>query len=367
MFDKIIVGGGIFGSYAALKYAKLGYTVALVEKESTLLNRASKVNQARLHTGLHYPRSFLTAKSSAEHFHNFRKNFPQSVFEFSHIYGISSENSKTSNESFKNFAGKLEVRLDEINPEDYFLPGTIDGAFKISEPTFDVENLRSVISTQIKESSGIHQILNSNVTDGDFNGQNIELQLNNADRIVGKELVIATYASTNIVRRLFDLEELPLTYELTEVILGLAGGNLQNMGFTIMDGPFWSMMPFGATGLSSLTCVGITPVMRSLDAPRFSCQDKRPNCTPENLQNCDDCNVKPRTSSAHQVQQMKKFLTHADDFTPNSSLHTIKTILRVADADDARPTIILQEKNMPITTIFSGKLSTIFDLDEVLV
>ena len=364
MFDKIIVGGGIFGSYAALKYAKKGYTVAIVEKDSSLLNRASKVNQARLHTGLHYPRSLLTAQSSPRHFHNFRKHFPDTVFDFPHIYGISSESSKTSTQGFKKLASQLNVHVDEINPSKYFLPGTIDGAFELSEPTFDVNSLRSVIKHQISLCSGIHQILNSNVTNGNINGGSIEIQINNSDKLFGKELVIATYASTNSVRSLFELEKLPLAYELTEVILGRACGELNNKGFTIMDGPFWSMMPFGATGPSSLTCVGITPVMRSQDNPKFSCQEKRISCTPENLKNCDDCNFKPQTTSVHQLQQMKKYLINAHEFKPTFSHHTIKTILRVTDADDARPTIVLRERNVPITTIFSGKLSTIFDLDE---
>ena len=60
-FDRIVIGGGLFGSFAAMALAKRGFRVCLVEQGSELLGRASHINQARLHTGLHYPRSLDTA------------------------------------------------------------------------------------------------------------------------------------------------------------------------------------------------------------------------------------------------------------------------------------------------------------------
>ena len=66
-FDTVIVGGGIFGCYAALYLAGKGARVALLEKEDRLFRKASLVNQARLHGGYHYPRSIATAALSDEH------------------------------------------------------------------------------------------------------------------------------------------------------------------------------------------------------------------------------------------------------------------------------------------------------------
>ncbi|HQU59545.1 MAG TPA: FAD-dependent oxidoreductase, partial [Saprospiraceae bacterium] len=63
-YDFLIVGGGIFGIYAALYLAKKGQRICLVEKERALLKKASIVNQARLHSGYHYPRSVATALMS---------------------------------------------------------------------------------------------------------------------------------------------------------------------------------------------------------------------------------------------------------------------------------------------------------------
>ncbi len=63
-YDYLVIGGGLFGSYAALYAAQLGYSVCLVEREDALFKKASVVNQARLHAGYHYPRSVATARMS---------------------------------------------------------------------------------------------------------------------------------------------------------------------------------------------------------------------------------------------------------------------------------------------------------------
>ena len=94
--DRVIIGGGIFGLYAAYVLGRAGFSVVLLEKENLSLNRASRVNQARLHTGLHYPRSLLTARDSLGYYQRFREEFPDSVRDFKQIYAISDYNSQTS-------------------------------------------------------------------------------------------------------------------------------------------------------------------------------------------------------------------------------------------------------------------------------
>ena len=58
-----VVGGGIYGVTVATKLKVSGYDVHLYEAENDILNRASGINQYRIHRGYHYPRSMETIES----------------------------------------------------------------------------------------------------------------------------------------------------------------------------------------------------------------------------------------------------------------------------------------------------------------
>ncbi len=77
VFDRVVVGGGLFGAFAGLTLARQGFSVCLIEQGHQLLNRASYVNQARLHTGLHYPRSLVTARETMLNYQKFRLLYPE--------------------------------------------------------------------------------------------------------------------------------------------------------------------------------------------------------------------------------------------------------------------------------------------------
>ena len=68
MYDRIIIGAGLYGLYAALFCAKRGQSVLLLEAEEAAMSRATYVNQARVHLGYHYPRSISTALKTREYF-----------------------------------------------------------------------------------------------------------------------------------------------------------------------------------------------------------------------------------------------------------------------------------------------------------
>lgn len=53
VFDKIIIGGGLYGLYSALKCGKSGQRVVVLEYDSEPFKRATYINQARVHMGYH--------------------------------------------------------------------------------------------------------------------------------------------------------------------------------------------------------------------------------------------------------------------------------------------------------------------------
>jgi glycine/D-amino acid oxidase-like deaminating enzyme len=365
-YDRVVIGGGLFGSYSALILGKMGHSVLLVEQASELMGRASLVNQARLHTGLHYPRSIVTARESLQYYEKFRERFPSAIFDFQQIYAISRHNSKTTPDDFKAFVSRLGLDFELVEPDRYFNPGTIELAFKVEEPTFDAQILRLQILKEIQSEPNIELHLNTAVIEGRLTDKKTFLSMSNDSKIETDGVVIATYAGINSTRHSLGLPKLPLSFELAEIILGTVIPEMSGIGFTVMDGPFWSIMPFGDSGYVSLTSVGITPLRKSQHLPIFDCQSLRNGCTPFSLSDCNTCHVRPSSGLAHHLQQMKLFLKNQDFFTPINSLMTVKSTLNTTHVDDARPTLIQKEPESNTWTIFSGKVSTLFDLEGAL-
>ena len=73
IWDKIIIGGGLYGLYSALLCGKHGQSVLVLEYDDKPFQRATYINQARVHQGYHYPRSYSTAIKSAYYFERFSK------------------------------------------------------------------------------------------------------------------------------------------------------------------------------------------------------------------------------------------------------------------------------------------------------
>ena len=104
-------------------------------------------------------------------------------------------------------------------------------------------------------------------------------------------LLNATYAGVNDVHAMLGLPPFGIKYEKCEIILCTVDERLKNTGITVMDGPFFSLMPFGQTGLHSLTSVTFTPHETSYDSvATFPCQQACGGvCKPGDLYNCNEC------------------------------------------------------------------------------
>ncbi|MEG2770101.1 MAG: amino acid oxidase, partial [Oscillospiraceae bacterium] len=140
-------------------------------------------------------------------------------------------------------------------------------------------------------------------------------------------------------------------------------------GITVMDGPFFSLMPFGKTGQHSLTSVAFTPHVTSYDRlPTFPCQAQSGGfCSPAHLGNCNDCPAKPKSAWAYMSQLARKFLKEEYGFSYSHSLFSMKPILKASEIDDSRPTVIKKFSDEPVFySVLSGKINTTYDLEEVL-
>ena len=142
-YDKIIIGAGLYGLYSALKCGEQGQSVLVLERDPESFMRATYINQARVHMGYHYPRSFSTAIKSAHYFERFCNDYDFCIHkDFNQVYATSSRFSWTNSDEFKQFCINAGIRCDSIDPEWYFNSGMCDGAFLTEEYTYDAQILK---------------------------------------------------------------------------------------------------------------------------------------------------------------------------------------------------------------------------------
>ena len=124
MQDKIIIGAGFYGLYAALFCAKKGQKVTVLELEPAPFTRATYINQARVHMGYHYPRSLSTAMKSANYFKRFVEDYSFCIHSaFRQIYATSSNFSWTDAKEFKKFCKDAGIPCETLSTDNYFKEG----------------------------------------------------------------------------------------------------------------------------------------------------------------------------------------------------------------------------------------------------
>lgn len=179
----------------------------------------------------------------------------------------------------------------------------------------------------------------------------------------------ATYAGTNQILDMLGFEKFKIKYELCEIILCNVNEKLKGLGITVMDGPFFSIMPFGKTGYHSLTSVTFTPHTTSYEElPTFSCQERSDGyCTKYRLGNCNNCSARPVTAFPYMDHLARKYMRNEYTFSYDNSLFSMKPILMSSELDDSRPTVVRKYSDEPtFVSVLSGKINTVYDLDEVL-
>ncbi len=377
-FDKIIIGAGLYGLYAAAFCAERGQRVLVLEYDDAPFQRATYINQARVHMGYHYPRSLTTAVKSAGYFRRFTEDFGFCIHDkFEQIYATSGKFSWTNAKQFQEFCRASEIKCEEVASSKYFKDGMCDGAFLTEEYTYDAKILQKYYEDRLFGNSAVTFLFHARIDKIVKREETYEIVLADGKSYETGYVLNATYASVNqIIGKVEDAssggfagEMFQIKYELCEIILCKPSELLKDIGITVMDGPFFSIMPFGKTGLHSLTAVTFTPHITSYDArPSFSCQNgMEGSCSPENLGNCSICPNKPESAWPYMSHLADKYMKPEYAYTYVESLYSMKPILKSSEVDDSRPTAIrVMSANPTFVSVLSGKINTVYDLDDYL-
>jgi glycine/D-amino acid oxidase-like deaminating enzyme len=362
MHDAIVIGGGFYGAVIAIYLTtQRGLSrVILVEREQELCRRASYNNQARVHNGYHYPRSLTTALRSRVNLPRFLQDYSEAVkTDFIMLYAVARQNSKVNAQQFKRFCQVIGAKLEPAPPpmRALFEARLVEDVFLVEEYAFDATRLASWLGTrlatarvEVRYGTRVTKICRSK------NGLVAECQINakSNESLTARFVFNCTYSELNQFTGDFSGSQFKLKHEITEIALVEAPPALKGVGATLMDGSFFSIMPFPARSLHSLTHVRYTPHCCWPDMSGLDPYKKLHDYARE-------------TRMDRMLRDAARYLPAVRDARYVDSLFEVKTLLAKNEGDDGRPILFEKHSELPgCYSILGGKLDNIYDVIEKL-
>lgn len=361
-YDALIVGGGFYGcSIASYLHHVFGRKkVLIVEREDALLQRASFNNQARIHNGYHYPRSFTTAFRSRINLQPFYKKYLDCVDQtFTKIYAIARKKSKVTARQFERFCHSIGAVLRKPSPKvaSYFSKDLIEAVFEVEESAFNA----SILATQMKQeldAPGIDIWFESIVKaihEQPSGPMEVTISREGVQQKVKAPLIFnCTYAGLDSIEGDFGALRATLKYEIAEIGLVQLPDELACLGITVMDGPFFSTMPFPAYKLHSLSHVRYTPHL-------FWTSDEHPELDPYKVMDA----YHKRSQVEYMIRDASRYIPMMKEATFQKTLFEVKVVLMANEIDDGRPILFEPHRTIPgVYSVLGGKIDNIFDVFE---
>lgn len=360
MINVVIVGGGFFGCSIALMLKRRGMNPMVVEAEEELLMRASRVNQARVHGGYHYPRSLITAYRSRYNYERFCREYREAIVdEFTKVYGVSRLFSKVTAQQFEVFMQRIGAPLkpapDRIT--GLFDANLTESVWVAQECAFDCSLLRARCQRDLDE-AGIPIRFGVRVLSAqrDLHGRVVAGLSDGTEWPV--ELVInATYSGLNLLTQGSELPVIPLKHELAEMALVRLPEELDGLSVTMMCGPFFSFMPYPSCGLTTLSHVRYTPHLQWFEKPESIIRDPYQRFG----------QLVKETHYQYMVTDASRYIPALAKAEYVDSLWEVKTLLPQTEVDDSRPILFRRDPIMPeVIHVMGGKIDNIFDVADEL-
>jgi glycine/D-amino acid oxidase-like deaminating enzyme len=357
-YDTLVVGGGFYGCMLAVDRARHGERVRLVERADDLLTEASYSNQARVHQGYHYPRSFVTAVRSRESFERFVADFPEVVDKsFEKYYAVGRELSKVNAGYFETFCRRIGAPIDVASRriQSLFSEDLVEQVFLTREYAFDAVRLREECWRRLREAR-VDVSLATEAVAVASGSACLEMSLSrgtDVEQVSTGRVLHCAYSRINALLERSSLALVPLKHEIAELALVEPPPVLKPLGITLMCGPFFSCMPFPALGLHSLSHVRYTPHLSWRDVPGQALD------SPPSLDR--------NSNFALMVRDGRRYLPSLAECRHVRSLFAVKTVLPASEADDSRPILFKRDWGLSgLHIVMGSKIDNVYDaLDEV--
>lgn len=362
--DALVVGAGVFGCALAVQLAEQGLSVLLVEREDVPLRRASFNNQARVHQGYHYPRSMLTAMRSRINFARFVADYGDCVDQSRPAYyAVARSFSKVNAYQFLRFCQSIGAPArPAIGPvKALFHRKLVEEVYHVDEPVFNADRLRERLLVEIAH-RGVKLVNRFEVCrlrrepDGLCASVRAVDDKASVQQVLARLVLNCTYSGLNEVLRESELETYTLRHELTEMALVSLPDPLARLCITVMDGPFFSLMPFPARSpLHTFSHVRYTP--------HCTWWERGPQ-----VQSLPDSSAWPqwirnRPSNFRYMQaDAVRYIPSLAEARHHDSIWEIKTLLPRSEIDDSRPILFASNSsNASVISVLGGKVDNLYD------
>lgn len=340
---------------------QIGYNVKLIEAEAGPMRHASYNNQARVHQGYHYPRSVLTALRSRETFSRFIQEFPDCIYkDFVKYYLIGKPLGKVSASQFYSFFKRIGAPISRADGKIFDLvnPNYVEDCFLTQEFAFDSVKLRDSMLSSLSETNieilydhnalKVERVKNENVL------TILNAKTNDLIREAALHVFNCTYSALNYIPSNSGLDIIPLKHELTEMAIVRVPELFQNMGITLMCGPFFSVMPFPSLRENGIPLHSFSHVRYT---PHYEWYD-------EIKTKFDYGPLREERNSAwkYMLNDAQRYIPALSQCSYKGSLWEIKTVLPRSETDDSRP--IFCKFNHGIEgfhCLMGGKIDNIYD------
>ena len=224
-----VVGAGIFGCSVAIHISKAGGKVDLFDRIG-VMRAASAINQNRVHSGYHYPRSKETIKEVFAAKESFEEEYRDAIVNgIQSYYAVPHSGSLTSASDYVRIMQSFNLPMKEVELPwvnfDY-----LDKLWAVEEKLYCPTLLRDLCLSKI-------QSLSINVRIEQFTPR-LEEEYD--------YVIYATYGMDPQSARQFPIAK----YQLAEKVKILLPHELQKVSLVVVDGPFTAFDPLGTTNYS---------------------------------------------------------------------------------------------------------------------
>lgn len=360
-FDSAIIGGGFFGCRTALALAAKGHRVLLIEQGPKLAAQASTFNQSRLHNGYHYPRSLMTAMGAHAHYKRFQKEYaPFIINNFNHVYAIAGQGSKTNPHQFERFCKYLAIPCTPAATKvrELFDTVRIKAVYNVDEVGLDTQKIMASLHAKIAAHEKIILRTGTRCTALHTEARTVRLECG-SQSFTAHNVFNMTYGGLNQLLTASDFKPLGLKTELVEMPLVKLPSPLKGLGFTVMDGPFFSCMPFGRNGSHTFSHVRYTPHHQQTNAASNTYQELA---------------AYQQTNATHfpfMRNDAARYLPAMRNVEYQSSIWQVKVVPQKHETDDGRP-ILMREHlgklghSRCIVSVLGSKLDSIYEWENLL-